>query len=257
MYVFLPLIYNKKCLNLHFIFILFLSNVLGLGIEARFRHWIKNKKRLLRLFISQFWLYFSELCDINSRLWVIKSELQDLKSELRDINSEFRIASLYHAIMIKKSQNSEIKSRNNFFSFFIQWQKQASIVRWHTFTFTFMHLADAFIQSDLQYVRSGYTFVLSVHVFPGNRTHNLCAANAMLNHWATGTHKVYFKSSLFFLSGRAWKLSSGHSPSLSDIVEPDQISVRPSAHLSGQWTTQTRHSLLLLRWSGGETHTNL
>ncbi len=51
----------------------------------------------------------------------------------------------------KKSQNSEIKSRNNFFSFFIQWQKRASIVRWHTFTF--MHLSDAFIQSDLQYVQ--------------------------------------------------------------------------------------------------------
>ncbi len=27
-------------------------------------------------------------------------------------------------------------------------------------------------------VHSGYTFVLSVCVFPGNRTHNLCAANA-------------------------------------------------------------------------------
>ncbi len=38
-------------------------------------------------------------------------------------------------------------------------------------TFTFMHLADAFIQSDLQ-LHSGYTFSL-VHVFPGNRTHNL------------------------------------------------------------------------------------
>ncbi len=38
-------------------------------------------------------------------------------------------------------------------------------------TFTFMHLADAFIQSDLQ-LHSGYTFLL-VHVFPGNRTHNL------------------------------------------------------------------------------------
>ncbi len=25
---------------------------------------------------------------------------------------------------------------------------------------------------------------LSVHVFPGNQTHNLCAANAMLYHWA-------------------------------------------------------------------------
>ncbi len=29
-------------------------------------------------------------------------------------------------------------------------------------------------------VHSGYTFVLSVCVFPGNQTHNLCAANAML-----------------------------------------------------------------------------
>ncbi len=34
-----------------------------------------------------------------------------------------------------------------------------------------MNLADAFIQSDLQ-LHSGYTFSL-VHVFPGNRTHNL------------------------------------------------------------------------------------
>ncbi len=36
-------------------------------------------------------------------------------------------------------------------------------------------------------VHSGYTFVLSVCVIRGNRTHNLCAANAMLYHWATGT----------------------------------------------------------------------
>ncbi len=34
-----------------------------------------------------------------------------------------------------------------------------------------LHLSDAFIQSDLQ-LHSGYTFLL-VHVFPGNRTHNL------------------------------------------------------------------------------------
>ncbi len=37
-------------------------------------------------------------------------------------------------------------------------------------------------------VHSGYTFVLPICVFPGNRTHNLCAANAMLYHWATGTY---------------------------------------------------------------------
>ncbi len=52
-------------------------------------------------------------------------------------------------------------------------------------TFTFMHLADAFIQTTYGAFRL-YIF-LSVCVFPGNRTHNLCAANAMLYHWATGT----------------------------------------------------------------------
>ncbi len=51
-----------------------------------------------------------------------------------------------------------------------------------------MHLADAFIQSDLQ-LHSGYTF-LSVYVFPGNQTHNLCAADAMLYHWATQEHII-------------------------------------------------------------------
>ncbi len=55
-------------------------------------------------------------------------------------------------------------------------------MEWLLVPFTFMHLADAFIQSN-----SGYTFFLSVCVFPGNRTHNLCDANAMLYHWATGT----------------------------------------------------------------------
>ncbi len=45
-----------------------------------------------------------------------------------------------------------------------------------TFTFTFIR---RFYPKRLT-VHSGYTFVLSVCVFPGNRTHNLCAANAML-----------------------------------------------------------------------------
>ncbi len=66
------------------------------------------------------------------------------------------------------------------------------------FTFTFMHLADAFIQSDLQCIQVIHSF-LSVHVFPGNRTHNLCAANAMLYHWATGTHIlwIYYTYTIF------------------------------------------------------------
>ncbi len=36
---------------------------------------------------------------------------------------------------------------------------------------TIMHLADTFIQSDLQCIQ--VIHVLSVYVFPGNRTHNL------------------------------------------------------------------------------------
>ncbi len=48
-------------------------------------------------------------------------------------------------------------------------------------------LVDAFIQSDLQPSDSGYIFFVSVCVFPGNWTHNLCAANTMLYHWAAGT----------------------------------------------------------------------
>ncbi len=40
-------------------------------------------------------------------------------------------------------------------------------------------------------VHLGYAFFLSVCVFPGNWTHNLCAANALLYHWDTGTQWTY------------------------------------------------------------------
>ncbi len=50
---------------------------------------------------------------------------------------------------------------------------------------------------------------LSVHVFPGNRTHNLCAANAMLYHWTTGTlfdgyivHALWLHSCMLILNDR-------------------------------------------------------
>ncbi len=56
----------------------------------------------------------------------------------------------------------------------------------YIFTFTFMHLEDAFIQSDLVY--SGYTCFVSMCVPWESKTHNLSVANAMLYHWATGTH---------------------------------------------------------------------
>ncbi len=43
-----------------------------------------------------------------------------------------------------------------------------------------MHLADAFIQSDLQYIQvTGFT-CLSALALPGNRTHDLGVASAML-----------------------------------------------------------------------------
>ncbi len=62
-----------------------------------------------------------------------------------------------------------------------------------TFTYIkFMHLADAFIQSDLQCIQAIH--FLSVYVFPGNQTHNVCAANAMLYHWATGTVQIRLHS---------------------------------------------------------------
>ncbi len=46
------------------------------------------------------------------------------------------------------------------------------------------------------YTFSEFLFLLlsllrkSVYYFPGNRTHNLCAAKAMLYHWATGTRML-------------------------------------------------------------------
>ncbi len=41
-------------------------------------------------------------------------------------------------------------------------------------------------------------FFLSVCVFPGNRTHDLCTANAMLYHWATGTQENLLQTPLHF-----------------------------------------------------------
>ncbi len=46
-----------------------------------------------------------------------------------------------------------------------------------------MHVADAFIQSDLQAKHIFYQYVCS----PGIEPTTFCAANAMLYHWATGT----------------------------------------------------------------------
>ncbi len=45
-----------------------------------------------------------------------------------------------------------------------------------------MHLADAFIQSDLHCIQVTVLKFLSALAFPGNRTHDLGIASAMLYH---------------------------------------------------------------------------
>ncbi len=45
---------------------------------------------------------------------------------------------------------------------------------------------------------------LSVCVFPGNWTHNLCTANAMLYHWATGTHTWCYEHILCLFASSRW-----------------------------------------------------
>ncbi len=50
-----------------------------------------------------------------------------------------------------------------------------------------MHLADAFIQSDLQ-LHAGYTFFISMCVPWESNPQPFCAADAMLYHWATQEH---------------------------------------------------------------------
>ncbi len=43
-----------------------------------------------------------------------------------------------------------------------------------------MHLADAFIQSDLHCIQVTVSTFLSALAFPGNRTHDISVASAML-----------------------------------------------------------------------------
>ncbi len=44
---------------------------------------------------------------------------------------------------------------------------------------------------EVAYSAFGLYMFLSVCVFPGNWTHNLCAANAMLYHWATVLYLLF------------------------------------------------------------------
>ncbi len=70
------------------------------------------------------------------------------------------------------------------------YESDSEYVRLYWYRQYHLHLSDAFIQSDLQ-LHSGYTFSL-VHVFPGNRTHNLLRnrRNALpLSHTGTQNSK--------------------------------------------------------------------
>ncbi len=82
-------------------------------IEPHFRHWIKSSN--LRLFIAQFWitwrnsdiviLFFPELWDIYSQLWVTK----DINSQLQE-----NISELWHVnLPIAHFQNCKFISRNS------------------------------------------------------------------------------------------------------------------------------------------------
>ncbi len=82
-------------------------------------------------------------------------------------------------------------------------------------TFVFMHLADAFIQSDLQ-LHSGYTFSL-VCVFPGNRTHNLlrCWRNALpLSHTGTCKYEILCRKRSIMYDTKRDKFSCVYSQNM-------------------------------------------
>lgn len=53
---------------------------------------------------------------------------------------------------------------------------QYTVVYVQVQTFTFMHLADAFIQSKLQYSAFKLVVIISMCVFPGYWTHNIYLA---------------------------------------------------------------------------------
>ncbi len=70
-----------------------------------------------------------------------------------------------------------------------------------------MHLADAFIQSDLQYIQviHFHEYVCSLGIEPTT----FCAANAMLYHWATQEHLQQHNSDVItphFMDDRFVKL---------------------------------------------------
>ncbi len=128
-------------------------------------------------------------------------------------------------------------------------------------------------------VHSGY--FLSVCVFSGNWTHNLCAANAMLYHWATGTcwnarthahthtHTHTIKTKNFLLPSTTDELmllnisKTGYSSTTEDcssILDPGHplpshfsVQVKIHNHRGKQELDHTSVSPLLA-WREGDVH---
>ncbi len=74
-----------------------------------------------------------------------------------------------------------------------------------------MHLADAFIQSDLHCIQVTVFYILSALAFPGNRTHDLGVVSAMLYHlsYRKATGKLMWQSSIPHGHTRYVLLSNG------------------------------------------------
>ncbi len=99
----------------------------------------------------------------------------------------------------------------------------------YSFTFTFMHLADAFIQSDLHCIQVTvlnfffFFFFLSALAFPGNRTHDLGVPSAMLYHLSyrkARESRYSLPALLLFIFTGVWKSLSFSCLSSSSIAEP-------------------------------------
>ncbi len=85
--------------------------------------WLYNSQLLV--YITQFWLYNSQLLVYITQFWLYNSQLLVYIMQFWLYNSQLLV---YIMQFCEKSQNCEIKSHNNlFFIFFIQWRKRASI----------------------------------------------------------------------------------------------------------------------------------
>ncbi len=69
-----------------------------------------------------------------------------------------------------------------------------------------MHLADAFIQSDLHCIQVTVLHFLSALAFPGNRTHDLGVASAMLYHLSYRRAIINHKKNIGLVLGLFLKL---------------------------------------------------